>query len=157
MFKTEEAGNPGNNSGEKDVFTTKTGEWEDLVFDFAGVGNASQTKIVIIPDNGNVGDGSDASTFYFDDIIQTTTAGTENYNIIDVSIYPNPTGSLWNFTTGNSIITLVEVFNLLGKRVLSQKNNSINIAISAEGLTSGIYMARITTEKGNKSMKLIKE
>jgi hypothetical protein len=27
----------GDNSGEKDVFTTKTGEWEDLVFDFAGV------------------------------------------------------------------------------------------------------------------------
>ena len=157
MFKTEEAGNAGNNSGEKDVFTTKTGEWEDLVFDFAGVGNTAHTKLVIIPDNGNVGDGSDASTFYFDDIIQTTTAGTENYNVIDVSIYPNPTSSLWNFTTGNSIITLVEVFNLLGKRVVSQKNNSINIAISAQGLTRGIYIARITTEKGNKSMKLIKE
>ena len=42
MFKTEEAVNPGNNSGEKDVFTTKTGEWEDLVFDFSGVTNANQ-------------------------------------------------------------------------------------------------------------------
>ncbi len=77
MFKTEEAGNAGNNSGEKNVFTTKTGEWEDLVFDFAGVTKASQTRIVIIPDNGNLGDGSATSTFYFDDIIQTA-AGANN-------------------------------------------------------------------------------
>ena len=75
MFKTEEAGNAGNNSGEKNAFTTKTGEWEDLVFDFAGVTNASQTRIVIIPDNGNLGDGSATSTFYFDDIIQTAAGG----------------------------------------------------------------------------------
>jgi hypothetical protein len=77
MFKTEEAGNANNNSGEKNAFTTKTGEWEDLVFDFAGVTNASQTRIVIIPDNGNLGDGSAASTFFFDDIIQTA-AGANN-------------------------------------------------------------------------------
>ena len=70
MFKTEEAVNPGNNSGEKDVFTTKTGEWEDLVFDFSGVTNANQNKLVFIPDNGNVGDGSATSTYYFDDITQ---------------------------------------------------------------------------------------
>ena len=75
MFKTEEAGNADNSSGEKNVFTTKTGEWEDLVFDFAGVTNASQTRIVIIPDNGNLGDGSATSTFFFDDIIQTAAGG----------------------------------------------------------------------------------
>ena len=70
MFKTEEGTNPGNNSGEKDVFTTKTGEWEDLVFDFSGVTNANQNKLVFIPNNGIVGDGSATSTYYFDDITQ---------------------------------------------------------------------------------------
>ena len=47
---------------------------EDLVFDFSGVTNANQNKLVIIPDNGTLGDGSATSTFYFDDIIQA--AGT---------------------------------------------------------------------------------
>tara|TARA_B100000768_G_scaffold69779_1_gene67056 strand:- start:64 stop:3390 length:3327 start_codon:yes stop_codon:yes gene_type:complete len=70
MFKTEEGANAGNNSGEKDVFTTKTGEWEDLVFDFTGVTNANQNKLVLIPANGTMGDGSATSTFYFDDINQ---------------------------------------------------------------------------------------
>jgi hypothetical protein len=30
----------------------------------------AHTRIVIIPDNGNLGDGSATSTFFFDDIIQ---------------------------------------------------------------------------------------
>ena len=54
------------------------------------------------------------------------TAGVNENNIIDVSIYPNPSSSNWNFRTGNTVITLVEVFNLLGKRVVSQNNNSTN-------------------------------
>ena len=159
MFKTEEAGNAGNNSGEKDVFTTKTGEWEDLVFDFAGVTNASQTRIVIIPDNGNLGDGSATSTFFFDDIIQEdpATAGVNDNKIVNVSVYPNPSNSDWNLRTPNTVINSVEVFNLLGKRVASQRNNnSTEASISTQGLTSGIYIARITTEQGAKSVKLIK-
>jgi hypothetical protein len=85
------------------------------------------------------------------------TAGVNENNIIDVSIYPNPSSSNWNFKTGNTVITSVEVFNLLGKRVVLQNNNSTNVAISTQGLTSGIYIARITTEQGTKSVKLIKK
>ena len=89
-------------------------------------------------------------------VIGEATAGVEDNNTIDVSIYPNPSSSNWNFRTGNTVITSVEVFNLLGKRVVSQNNNSTDIAISTQGLTSGIYIARITTEQGIKSVKLIK-
>jgi hypothetical protein len=86
-----------------------------------------------------------------------TTAGVNDNNIVNVSVYPNPSNSNWNFRTGNTVITSVEVFNLLGKRVVLQNNNSTNVAISTQGLTSGIYIARITTEQGTKSVKLIKE
>jgi len=41
--------------------------------------------------------------------------------------------------------------------VVSQNNNSTEIVISTQGLTSGIYIARITTEQGVKSVKLIRE
>jgi hypothetical protein len=157
MFKTEQDSDAGNNSGEKDTFTTVTGDWETIVLDFSGVTNANQNKLVLIPDNGNLGDGTSASTFYFDDIIQTATAGVEDNSIVNVSVYPNPSNSNWNFRTGNTVITSVEVFNLLGKRVVSQNNNSTEIAISTQGLSSGIYIARITTEQGVKSVKLIRE
>jgi hypothetical protein len=90
-------------------------------------------------------------------VIGEATAGVDDNSFVNVSVYPNPSNSNWNFRTGNTVITSVEVFNLLGKRVVSQNNNSTEIAISTQGLTSGIYIARITTEQGVKSVKLIRE
>jgi hypothetical protein len=48
------------------------------------------------------------------------------------------------------------VFNLLGKRIVLENNNSSEVSISTQELTSGIYIARITTEQGTKNVKLIK-
>ena len=90
-------------------------------------------------------------------VIGEATASVDDNSFVNVSVYPNPSNSNWNFRTGNTVITSVEVFNLLGKRVVSQNNNSTEIAISTQGLTSGIYIARITTEQGVKSVKLIRE
>jgi len=78
-------------------------------------------------------------------------------DVNELTIYPNPTSDTWIISAQNNIITSVEVFNLLGKRVVLQTNNSTNIAISTQGLTSGIYIARVTTEQGVKSVKLIRE
>ena len=90
-------------------------------------------------------------------VIGEATAGVDDNSFVNVSVYPNPSNSNWNFRTGNTVINSVEVFNLLGKRVVSQNNNSTELSISTQGLTSGIYIARITTEQGVKSVKLIRE
>jgi hypothetical protein len=121
--------------------------------DFALDGDRESIKQFLITEAGFT------DLYYLDNVYLYVegTAGLEDNNIIDVSVYPNPSNSIWNFRTGNTVITSVEVFNLLGKRVVSQNNNSTNVAISTQGLTSGIYIARITTEQGTKSVKLIKE
>ncbi|MDB9873878.1 hypothetical protein OAC97_01300 [Flavobacteriaceae bacterium] len=69
-FKAEGVGA---NSGAKYAYTTKTGEWETLTFDFSGVTPTNLTDLIMIPwmPNDAQGDGSEAATFYFDDIIQT--------------------------------------------------------------------------------------
>mgnify|MGYP000882673671 CR=1 FL=1 len=96
---------------------------------------------------------SEADTFG----VCPATAGVNDNSVINVSVYPNPSNSDWKFRTPNTVINSVEVFNLLGKRVASQRsNNSTEASISTQGLTSGIYIARITTEQGTKSVKLIK-
>ena len=84
------------------------------------------------------------------------TAGVEDFTVSSVKIYPNPSSSNWNFKTANTVITSVDVYNIVGKRVVSQKNNSSSIAVSAQGLATGIYIARVTTTEGTQSMKLIK-
>ena len=121
--------------------------------DFVLNGDRESIKQFLITVAGKTG------LYYLDNVYLYVdgTAGLEDNNIINVSVYPNPSNTNWNFRTGNTVITSVEVFNLLGKRVVLQNNNSTNVAISTQGLTSGIYIARITTEQGTKSVKLIKE
>ena len=90
-------------------------------------------------------------------VVGAETLRLEDTKFINVSVYPNPSSSNWNFRTPNTVINSVEVFNLLGKRVASKRsNNSTETSISTQGLSSGIYIARITTEQGAKSVKLIK-
>ena len=130
---------------------TEVQNWQSK--DFVLNGDRESIKQFLITVAGKTG------LYYLDNVYLYVdgTAGLEDNNIINVSVYPNPSNTNWNFRTGNTVITSVEVFNLLGKRVVLQNNNSTNVAISTQGLTSGIYIARITTEQGTKSVKLIKE
>lgn len=59
----------GSISYEKEVTTTTSNAWEQLSFDFSGI-NVAKTyqKVVLIFENGTMGDGSANFTYYFDDI-----------------------------------------------------------------------------------------
>lgn len=76
------------------------------------------------------------------------------YSLNKTSIYPNPVKTIFSIS-GNEAINEIEIYNLIGKRVLHKKNmtNEINI----ENLPSGIYVAKIKTDKGTLTSKLIKE
>lgn len=63
------------NSGDSSIYyevtstTTTSGEWETLTFDYSGIDTSSSYhNIVLIFDNGTMGDGSSDYTFYFDNI-----------------------------------------------------------------------------------------
>jgi hypothetical protein len=58
-----------NGSAERDVVTTKSNEWETLTWDFTGT-PTDFNSIVFMFDFGNIGNGSENSTFLFDDIKQ---------------------------------------------------------------------------------------
>jgi hypothetical protein len=68
LFKVENLANGGINF-EKEVTTTKSGQWEELSFDYSAI-NTSNTyqRVVLIFDLGTAGDGSANFTYYFDDI-----------------------------------------------------------------------------------------
>lgn len=68
LLKVENASN-GSINYEREVLTTAANTWETLVFDYTAI-NASQAyhNIVLIFDNGIMGDGSANFTWLFDDI-----------------------------------------------------------------------------------------
>lgn len=68
LLKVENATNAGINF-EKEMLSTVANAWEELTFDYTGINTAnSYHKIVLIMDNGIMGDGSANFTFLFDDI-----------------------------------------------------------------------------------------
>lgn len=86
-----------------------------------------------------------------------TTASNEDASLIESFILSNPTDKQWTVKTPNTNIKSVQVFNILGKRVYNATLNSNEVVIPARNLNSGIYIAKIQTEIGTKSLKLLRK
>ncbi|RCH55701.1 hypothetical protein DJ568_07395 [Mucilaginibacter hurinus] len=68
LLKIENQTNGGINF-EKEVLTTQANAWEELTFDYSAINTANTyQKLVLIFDNGTMGDGSANFTWFFDDI-----------------------------------------------------------------------------------------
>jgi hypothetical protein len=68
LLKVENSANSAQNY-EKEVLTTRANAWEDLAFDYRGINTANNyNRVVLIFDNGTMGDGSANFTWLFDDI-----------------------------------------------------------------------------------------
>lgn len=74
----------------------------------------------------------------------------------DISIYPNPTN---NFVTLSGVegSATIELYNVLGKIVLSQKITKDKTEIDLSKETNGVYFIKIITENNSVTKKIIKE
>jgi hypothetical protein len=69
LLKVENSANPNDHKFESEAISTKAKEWETLTFDYSAINTANPyNRIVVICDNGTMGDGTDIFTWYFDDI-----------------------------------------------------------------------------------------
>ena len=72
---------------EKEVLTTAANAWEELTFDYSAISTSNQyKKIVIIFENGTMGDGSSNFTFFFDDLTLTTGGGGGSLTQMDLPV-----------------------------------------------------------------------
>jgi hypothetical protein len=77
---------------------------------------------------------------------------SENFNTnnLEVGLYPNPVNDILNIDTKEEILS-VEVFALQGQKVMSSKENKINVS----ELPAGIYLVRIQDVNNNIATKKI--
>jgi hypothetical protein len=95
---------------------------------------------------------------YFDNIYFSTvepTMGTHDFHDVAFSAYPNPAHGQWNISATEAISS-VQLFDIAGKQVKTVEPNDMMVSIDASGLSSGMYFAKIRTESGSKTVKLIK-
>lgn len=75
----------------------------------------------------------------------------------DFRVYPNPTSQKWTIKSNNKIINSVEIFDALGKTILSYSPNKINDTIDASSFVNGLYFVKISSENTTNTLKLIKK
>ncbi len=98
-----------------------------------------------------------SSIYYWDNFSVGPTLYTKDISRVKFSTFPNPTKNSWTIKTQNSQMTAINVYDVLGKRVISIAPNNNQAEIDASSLDTGLYFARITTLNGNESsLRLIK-
>jgi hypothetical protein len=83
-------------------------------------------------------------------------AAVNDFNAINVSVYPNPTINKINIQSDEQITNVV-VYNTLGQMVKSASPDATNFSMETANLDAGIYFAKLSTEKGSKTVKFIKQ
>jgi hypothetical protein len=96
------------------------------------------------------------SAAFIDNLVLSPRLSVNDVNEIQVSAYPNPAVNQLNLTS-KSQIKEVKIFGLNGELVKIQKANANSTQIEVSDLNAGIYIAQILTDKGIKTIKLIKK
>jgi hypothetical protein len=130
-------------------------QWNSIEIDldatFSGLNRSGVFQLTI----GSAG----SKDYYFDNVYFSKTSftlGNKNFEIAGLNVYPNPARDSWTVKTQNINMSSIQVFDVLGKNVLSLKPNTSEATINGSSLKAGLYFARINTLNGSSSLKLIK-
>jgi hypothetical protein len=103
-------------------------------------GNGSYLRLTDVDLDNNIGANWVAST----SPISTTITATEDYDMSQLEIYPNPTESMINIKT-NNVITTLQLRDLQGRLLETIPSNSHFASFSMSPYANGLYLLDITT------------
>jgi hypothetical protein len=151
-------------------FQTTGKEVANIELDFeAGLGTSK--KFVIFTDVGDLANGvgkatpnvngTDTSamsgTYIVDNItLGATVLSIKNNSVLDFSMYPNPTSNMLNISAKETIQD-TQIFNVLGKNVMSVKVNNRKASIDVSNLATGIYLVKYSVNGTIGTAKFVKQ
>lgn len=95
-------------------------------------------------------------TLEMDDLFKLILLNTEDQNLPKVRLYPNPVKDVMTVTISNSEKGIIEIYNVLGEKVLSASLLSATSNLNLSDLKSGIYLATIKTSTTTTTKKIVK-
>ncbi len=107
---------------------------------------------------------SEGDNAYLDNIVFSQTVGIEEQELLkEVNVYPNPTNGKFvlSFVAKEFQPSTIEIYDVLGKVVISQKN-SINagfneFTIDLSNQPNNVYILKLVSESGNHVSRIIKK
>lgn len=81
---------------------------------------------------------------------------TDSFDKSTFNFYPNPVKDVLNISYKNTIDE-VQIYNLLGQQVYSNKVNAAESTLNVSQLTSGTYLVKVTSNNETSTFKIIKQ
>lgn len=102
--------------------------------------------------------GDNGGFLYLDNIVLTKNAplSVKNNELLGFSMYPNPANNVLNISAKETIKN-ADIFNVLGKKVMSVNINKANGSIDVSNLSSGIYLIKYNVNDKVGTAKFIKQ
>ncbi len=92
-----------------------------------------------------------------DNITAVTTLSTDEFSSASFRIYPNPAESEVNIELPSNInMASIEVFDILGKKIVSKTVTALNHTVDISNFKSGVYIINAKTEQDSQSIRFIK-
>jgi len=82
---------------------------------------------------------------------------TNTFFNTEFSYYPNPSNDIVNISSPSDSINQVNVYDMFGRLLKSKKANNDNEQINIQDLPNAMYLMEVRTEKGSKTVKMIKQ
>jgi hypothetical protein len=148
---------------ERSVLTTKTGEWETLTFSFSGAPLDMPTLTFLFDftaGSTSVGDGSENSTFLFDDVkfANVPLRVPQHEALTAVKVGPNPSTNHWVISELAKDFHTIRLYDLNGK-LLNEVglNGETTIRIDATEYPIGQYFIKISGPNGSHTITVMKK
>ena len=132
--------------------TNGVGEIDASLLHESWIGNLSQLELYIRNDNANAGSTNGTFTINYIEFYYDAPLGLEDINLSDeksIHLFPNPVLDILSIKS-LSIIKKLEVFNLLGQKVVVKENTN---SLDVNKLKSGAYILKIVDENAAVSTK----
>jgi hypothetical protein len=98
----------------------------------------------------------ETGTLEVDEIIKYILLATDDQDISKVRLYPNPVKDILSISMPFSEGAILEVYNVLGEKVLIAKLIGDSSSINLSDLESGIYLATIRSKHATTTKKIVK-
>lgn len=159
-------GVPLNFNGNDPVGLFKDETLIDIIGEFdGGSGNFAQNttlrrKSTISEPNTTFDEVNEWDSFPVDTVedigMHTTTLSSTSFSWDSLSIYPNPTKFNYIFIRNNEDVQ-VDLYNILGKKILSRTVLTSDPKLDISSIASGMYLMKISTDNSSITRKFIKQ
>ena len=84
-----------------------------------------------------------------------STASTISNELRQVALYPSPANNELNLKNFNDKVSKIEIYNLLGKKLISNKIENSNQTINTSTLANGMYLIKLSDVNNVSASKMI--